>query len=331
MLKKTNRSFTHFPKALLAGLTLFVLSACSGDASQTNELAVQGLYSADISDDSTIAVIGSIQHGGSLWGISKNERRFNWNHAQGEFTSLISVDIDPSGNYAVTGSERTLALWNAQTGEPIEFWNSPGDIKSLKLNNNGNFALLGLDDNTARYFDIKNGGIKQTFRTNAIVRAVDLDETGKFAVTGDDNYKVILWDTETGEKKHEWKLSNRIASVSLSKDGQYVFGAAQLGNAMIWSTETGKQVSSIDTGALASRNATISKAKFSADNRFLLTGEINSKVKLYRLPKGDVVKTWQANTKDAIRPTGTAILALSFGLDGKYYAMGSNGLLNTLK
>jgi len=314
----------------VAFLTL-TLSACSGDAADTYELAVQGLYSADISDDGTTAVIGSIQHGGSFWGIQKNERRFNWNHKQGEFSSLISVDIDSSGDFAATGSARTLVLWNALVGEPIEFWDSPGDIKSLKLSRNGDFALLGLDDETARYFDIKNGGVKQTFRTNSIVRAVDIDDASELALTGDDNSKVILWDTNTGERKHEWTLSNRIASVALSSDGQYAFGAAQLGNAMIWSTETGDLVLKVDTGALVSRNITISKAKFSANNKYLLAGEINSKVKLLSLPDGNIVKSWQANKKESLRYTGSSILALSFGLDGKYYAMGSNGLLNILE
>lgn len=321
----------HKKNLLLTLSVALVLTGCSGDAKKTTEIATQGIFSADISDNSTTLTIGSIQHGGSLWGIQQNERRFNWNHVKGEFSALVSVDIDPSGNYAATANERTLALWNASTGEPIQFWDSPGNIKSLKLSNNGDFSLLGLGDRTARYFDVKNGGIKQTFRTNAIVRAVDLDETGKLAVTGDDNSRVILWDTETGEKKHEWTLSNRISTVALSKDGQYVFGSAQLGNAFIWSTNTGKAVLEVDTGALASRKVTISKVKFSEDNSRLLTGGINSKVTLYQLPTGKLLKSWKANAKDSVRPKGASILALSFGKDGKYYAIGSNGLLNTFE
>lgn len=329
MLKK-NRSRINRSTYLLV-FSAFLLSACSGDAVDTTELAVQGLYSAAISDDGTTTVVGSILHGGSFWGISKKERRFNWNHKQGEYSSLISVDIDPSGLYAITANERTLVLWNTSTGKPREFWNSPGDIKSIKLNSNGDYALLGLDDGTARYFDIKNGGIKQTLRTDAIVRSVDLDETGKLAITGDDNYNVILWDTDTGKQIKTWTLSNSISSVALSQDGKYAFGAAQLGNSFVWATETGKVVFELDTGSLGSRNATINKAKFSKDSSHLLTGEINSKVRLYRLTKGEQLKTWQANTKDSFRPTGTAIIALSFGLDGKYYAVGGNGLLNVFK
>ena len=315
---------------LVFSLSTLLVACSSGDAVSTSELASQGLYSADISDDATTSLVGSIQHGGSLWSVQNNERRFNWNHAKAEFTPLISVDIDPSGSYAITGGARTLVLWNTVTGQSEGFWNTPGDIKSLMANDNGDFALVGMDDQTARYFDVKNGGIKQTLRTGAIVRAVALDKTGDMAVTGDDNYNVTLWDIKTGEQRQKWQLSNRIASVALSLDGKYVFAAAQLGTAKIWSTSTGEVVSEISTGGLTSRNITYGKAKFSTDNRYLLVGGINSSVKLLSVLTGDTLKSWTLNKKDKLRPTGSSVLAVAFGPGDKYYAIGSNGLLNTL-
>ena len=309
----------------------FVVACSSGDAVSTSELASQGLYSADISDDAKSSIVGSIQHGGSLWSNQTNERRFNWNHAKAEFTPLISVDIDPSGQYAITGGARTLVLWNTLTGQSEGFWNTPGDIKSLAASNDGDFALVGLDDQTARYFDVKNGGIKQTLRTGAVVRTVSLDKSGTLAVTGDDNYNVTLWDIKSGEQLHKWQLSNRIANVTLSLDGKYVFAAAQLGTAKIWSANTGEVVSEISTGGLTSRNITYSKAKFSADNRQILVGGINSSVKLLNILTGDTLKSWTLNKKDKLRPTGSSVLAVAFGSNDKYYAIGSNGLLNILK
>ena len=309
-----------------------LLVACSsGDAISTSELASQGLYSADISDDAKSSVVGSIQHGGSFWSNQSNERRFNWNHAKSEFTPLISVDIDPSGQYAITGGARTLVLWNTLTGQSEGFWNTPGDIKSLIASNNGDYALVGLDDQTARYFDVKNGGIKQTFRTGAIVRSVGLDKNGTLAVTGDDNYNVILWDIKSGKQRQKWQLSNRIANVSLSLDGKYVFAAAQLGTAKIWSTSSGEVVSEISTGGLTSRNITYSKAKFSDDNRYLLVGGINSSVKLLNVLTGATLKSWTINKKEQLRPTGSSVLAVAFAKDDKFYAIGSNGLLNVLR
>ena len=315
---------------LVFSFSTLLIACSSGDAVSTSELASQGLYSADISDDAKTSLVGSIQHGGSLWSVQSNERRFNWNHAKDEFTPLISVDIDPSGSYAITGGARTLVLWNTVTGKSEGFWNTPGDIKSLMANENGDFALVGMDDQTARYFDVKNGGIKQTLRTGSIVRAVALDKAGEIAVTGDDNYNVILWDIKTGEQRQKWQLSNRIASVALSSDGKYVFAAAQLGTAKIWSTSSGEVVSEISTGGLTSRNITYGKAKFSTDNRQLLVGGINSSVKLLSVLTGDTLKSWTLNKKDKLRPTGSSVLAVAFGSGDKYYAIGSNGLLNML-
>jgi len=316
---------------VLMSILPFVVACSSGDAVSTSELASQGLYAADISDDARSSLVGSIQHGGSFWSNQNNERRFNWNHAKAEFTPLISVDIDPSGQYAITGGARTLVLWNTLTGQSEGFWNTPGDIKSLVASDEGDFALVGLDDQTARYFDVKNGGIKQTFRTGAVVRTVSLDRSGTLAVTGDDNYKVTLWDIKSGKQLQQWQLSNRIAAVSISLDGKYVFGAAQLGTAKIWSATSGDVVTEISTGGLTSRNITYGKAKFSSDNRYLLVGGINSSVKLLSVLTGDTLKSWTLNKKDKLRPTGSSVLAVAFSEGDTFYAIGSNGLLNILK
>lgn len=318
--------------AILLALLGGILSACSaGDPSRVSEYAVQGLYSAALSKDGSAALVSSIQHGGSYWQTSNDQRQFSWNHAQGEFTPLISVDIDPSGHYAVTGGARTMVLWNTQSGRSEGFWNTPGGIQSIKLSNNGDFAIVGMDDQTARYFDVKNGGILQTFRTGASVRSVDVDSAGRVAVTGDDLSKVTLWSIGTGKVLFTWELNNRIATVTLSDNGDYVFGAAQLGEAKIWSTRTGEEVMTLPTGSLPSRNITINKARFSPDNLYLLTGEANRRVRLFGLTSGQILKEWSLHLRDPWRPVGASVLALAFGRADTYYAIGSNGYLNVLE
>lgn len=317
-------------RSLIAFSSLALLS-CSAEAPvRTAKYAVQGFYSAVLSDDGTASLVGSIQHGGSYWINSVNERRYSWNHAQGEYTSLFGVDIDPSGQFAATGGARTLVLWNISTGKSDGFWTTPGDVQSLKLTQNGDYALVGLNDQTARFFDIKRGGIKQTLRTGATVRAVDVTPDGTLGITGDDLSNVTLWDMQTGEKKFQWPLNNIIGSVALSADGKYAFGAAQLGNAKIWSTRTGTEVTTIDTGSLQYRNISISQAVFSKDDRSILIGEVNSRVSLIQVSTGLVQKEWDLFTPKS-RPSGATVLALAFGTGNRYYAIGSNGYLNVLE
>lgn len=319
-------------RAALASATIALLNACSAeDPVMTSAMAVQGLYSAALSDNGTASLVGSIQHGGSYWQNNPSERVYNWNHRAGEATPLISVDIDPSGDFAATGGARTMVLWSTVTGQSLGFWNTPGDVKALKLTRNGDFALVGMDDQTARYFDIKNGGIRHTLRTGAIVRSVDVTPDGRYGLTGDDLYQVILWDLSTGEAKHRWQLDNNISTVKLSNDGAYVFAAAQLGDAKVWSSLSGAEISQISTGALQSRNVTISQAVFSNNNRNLLLGQQNRRVNLVNVMTGDVVSSWDMHLKDALRPTGAAVVALAFGAGSTYYAIGSNGYLNVFQ
>ncbi|MCB5161242.1 WD40 repeat domain-containing protein [Marinomonas algarum] len=316
--------------SLVSGCAL-ALFACSAEKPvRTAQYAVQGVFSAVLSDDGSESLVGSVQHGGSFWANATNERRYNWNHVTGEYTALAGVDIDPSGEYAATGGARTLALWNTSNGQSEEFWTTPGDIQSLKLTQNGDQALIGLNDQTARFFDIKQGGILQTLRTGATVRAVDVTPDGSIGITGDDTSTVTLWDLQTGEKKYQWSLNNQIASVALSSDGRYAFGAAQLGNAKIWSTSTGREVTSIDTGALKYRQVTISQAVFSSNSRNLLIGEVSSQVSLVQVATGEVQNTWRLYTPKG-RPSGASVLALAFAPGNRYYAIGSNGYMNVLQ
>lgn len=326
------RTAKRFNSRLLLCGALIGLAGCSAEEPVSiHSMAVQGLYSAALSDNGAGALIGSIQHGGSYWKNNPSQRLYNWNHNTGEYTPLVSVDIDPSGDYAATGGERSMVLWSTITGQSVGFWNTPGDIKSVKLTRNGNFALVGMDDETARYFDVKNGGVKHILRMGSVVRSVDVTPDGHYALTGDDRYQVVLWNLQTGERQHTWQLDNNIATVKLSGDGRYAFAAAQLGDAKVWSTLTGTEVSQIDTGALESRNVTISQAQFSQDGRQLLLGQQNRRVNLIDTLSGDVQRSWDMHLKDTLRPTGAAVLALAFGAGNTYYAIGSNGFLNVFQ
>jgi WD40 repeat protein len=321
-------------KVLKLGLLIcstVVLLSCSADAPvRTAKYAVQGLNSAALSNNGSTALVGSIQHGGSYWKNGVNERSFNWNHAIRGYTSLTSVDIDPSSAYAVTGSERTLVLWNTLTGEPDGYWTTPADIQSLRLTQNGDYALIGLDDQTARFFDVKNGGIKLTLRTDSKVGVVDVLPDATLGLTGDNTNNVILWDLKTGKQKFRWTLSNQISSVALSEDGKYAFGAAAHGTAKIWSTRTGEELTLIDTGSLKYRQVTISQAVFSKDNRSILVGAANSRVSLVQMSTGIIQKEWDLYV-ERNRPSGASVMALAFGAAERYYAIGSNGYLNVLE
>ncbi|MDO6565006.1 hypothetical protein Q4488_16620 [Amphritea sp. 1_MG-2023] len=310
-----------------------LLTGCSNsdEPAKYVEYSLKGTYSATLSPQSTYAAIGSFNHGGSLWNVTQHERLYNWNHKAGDY-SLISVSaFSPDELYAATAEQQELVLWNLSNGQPEGFWSSPAEILAMDLSANGNYALLGLANHTAVYFDIKHGGVMQTFRHDARVKSVDLSDDALIALTGDDAYNAQLWDMQTNQVIHSLKFGNIVDTVALSPNQQLAFSSGTLDKAVIWSTLDGTVRHTLsDNQDLFGRRLSFISARFSPDNRQLLTGTASGSVQLWDTQSGEMLRSWTIQKRDIYGPTSAGVYAVGFG-DSIYYAIGSNGIINELR
>ena len=314
-------------------LTATLITGCSsGDSPEKYvEYALQGAYSASLSPASKMALIGSFNHGGSLWNIQQSERLYDWNHRAGDYTIIAATAFSPDELYATTANQQDLVLWNLSNGQPEGFWSSPAEILDMDLAPNGDYALLGLADHTAVYFDVKNGGVTQTLRHNARVKSVDLSEDGMLALTGSDAYNATLWDMQGNKILHQIQLGNIVDTVALSPNKQLAFSSGSLDKAVIWSTQDGSVLHTLsDNRDLFGKRLSFLSARFSPDNSQLLTGTASGKVQLWDTSTGDMLRSWSVHKRDPYGPTSTGVYAVSFG-QGNYYAIGSNGIINELR
>src|SRR5690606_33032158 len=150
-------------------------------------------------NEGDLAVIGSVLHGGSLWRLSDGERLFNWNHAEGELSTLLAADFSGDGQWAATSDLATLVLWNTSTGRAERFWTAPGQITSVNLNHTATLALLGLANDQAVVFHVQRGGILHSLPHGDAVNSVALSRDGRLALTGSSDSSAKLWDLTTGE------------------------------------------------------------------------------------------------------------------------------------
>lgn len=311
-----------------------VISGCDNTTppSASWEVAIQGLYSAAISRDSQYTAIGSIQHGGSLWDLEQRERLYDWNHTKGEYTGLVAVAFSPEGAYAATASHRTITLWETSTGKPVWYWSAPGDVLSMALTPQADFALLGLADHTAVLFDIKNGGLKRVFNHNGKVRNVSMSADARLILTGSDDRTAKLWDLQSGALLHSWPHGNQMITTALSDSGKYAFTAAQADKASIWDTETGQPIKEmpVKKGSYIA-GAAYTAARFSPSETQLLTGTNSQLVQLWDIQSGLEEKRWKITKRHRWKPSSATVLAVGFDQNGRYYAIGSNGLSHELK
>lgn len=317
----------------VAILTLALAACGQGDSpTDTFEYAVQGAYTAAISPQSRHSLIGSIQHGASLWDISEHERLYNWNHQADSYSSLVAAGFSANGAYALTAEQRSLVRWQVDNGRPAGFWTAPDHLQAVTLSASGRFALLGLANHTAVYVDIENGTLERTLPHQDSVEAVALSDDGRLALTGGDDNQARLWNLDQGEELARISHGNSVNTVAISPSGAWAFSAGQLDKAVIWRTDGGTVAHTLSgPRTFASQRLTYTAAVFSSNSDRLLTGTSAGLIQLWDVKTGSELRRWQAHKRDPFRPTGVTILALGFGSEGRYYALASNGFINELR
>ena len=330
----------HISRLSLKLLSLpLLLIACSGGTAPESsfEYAVQGLYSAELSDNGSLAFVGSINHGGSLWRASDNARRFNWNHRQGQFTEITNAAFSPDLNYAITAAPQTMVLWNIKNGASMAYWTAPSEILDIRLLPDAQLALLGLADHTAALFDVRNGGVKQVFYHQARVTSVDFNSRQHLVLSGSDDYSAKLWHLQTGDVLYEWPHKAEVQLVKLSPNGKLAFTMSKYDKAALWDTTTGESKGEIPLATSAlSRGLSFTAVAFSNNGDYLLTGTSHRTVQLWDTNTLTEVKQWIMPKRDAVAPTSASVLALAFNgggsaSDAGYRAITSDGFIHQLK
>jgi WD40 repeat protein len=302
---------------------------CDGRTAPSDawDVAAQGIYTAALSDDSTLSVVGSLNHGGSLWRTTDRERLFDWNHRAGEYSDLVATAFSPDGHRAVTTDPRTLVLWDTDSGAALGFWTTPSAVLAVALAADGRTVLMGLKDHSAILFDAISGAYLHTFLHDGEVVSVDLSRDGRLAITGSDDGTAVLWDVANGTARHRLTLDNPARVVALSAGGRFAFTAAQNRAVTVWDATAGTPLFDLEA-----RNTGILSARFSPDESELLLGYVNRTVALWDLGSRSRRASWRTQGRNPWRENGAAVLAVGFGAQsGTYFAVAGDGRLLTLR
>lgn len=308
-------------------LLCLLLAGCGGPPpSAAYDLAAQGLHTAALSGESELALVGSLNHGGSLWRTREYARLFNWNHRQGEFSQLVAGAFSPDGTRAVTTDPRTMVVWDTASGAALAYWTTPAATLDVAIANDGR-VLMGLADHSAVLFDAGSGRHAHTFVHQGVTGSVDLSRDGRWALTGSDDTTAVLWDTASGEVVHRFAHDNPVRVVALSAKATYAFTASQGQAVTVWNGASG-----VAAFQLAARNRGVTSARFSDDERHLLVGYVNRVVELWDVSRGQRLQSWNPGGRSAWLPTGSAVLAVGFSVSpGRFYALGGDGRLLELE
>ncbi len=146
-----------------------------------------------------------------------------------EHIGLISqVIYSPDGNFIISASwDKTLCLWNANTGEKIHSFNGhTDDVNAVACSPDGNFIVSASSDKTLRLWEIKTGNTIQILRGHVTsVDAVAFSPNGEFITSGSFDGMICIWHSRTGELIHSFKENSvkaKINSITYSIDGKMI-------------------------------------------------------------------------------------------------------------
>ena len=303
-----------------------VLLGCRGPT-QSWEMTVQGAYTGAISRSGAVGFVGSIHHGGSFWKIPTHEKLYQWDHGKESKRGIYESAITSDGRFVVTAEGFNLVLWNTRTGQSLGFWQAPAKILSIALSVDGQFALLGLDNYTAVYFNVVQGGITHTFKHDGLVHAVALDEKKRYGLTAGDDQVAKLWALESGELVQSFEHTNQVKVVALSPSGRYALTSAHSDKTAIWNTENGRVKTKLDV-----TNARYTTASFSRSEKYVVTGNVLSEVQLWKITKSKALRRWKASRRSWSSSPNFEILAVGLSTKRKtLHAIAANGMAYQFK
>lgn len=309
---------------LLALVGVPVLS----DEAPALEVSARGTRAAAFSADGRLAAVSSLVHGGSLWDLGSQERRFDWNHRAGAQSAIAALAFSPDGAFAISAEHDTLVLWSTAKGDALTFFRAPASVLSLALGPEGKTALLGLADGNAVLFDPREGGIERTFPHEGRVLSVAMDRRGALALCGSADRSLRLWDVASGRQLHRWDHAGAVRLVALSADGTRAFGAARGEGATLRDTATGLSLGQLPGPGLATlKRPPPTAASFSPDASQLLIGNADGSLGLWQVQGFEEKKRWALPRRSALRPAGNGVLAVGYAGDDVLGAS-SDGLIH---
>lgn len=311
--------------ALLLSMLVLCITGCGNDTLRSVPLAAQGIYTGVLSDDGRFAVVGSLNHGASLWRCREHERVYSWNHGDGEFTALTAAAIAADSSHAVTADPRTLVVWDIATGAADAFWATPSSVLDLAIDNSGRRVLMGLEDHSAVLFDADNGSHLLTLLHEGPVTRVAMSTDNQIGMTASEDGSARIWDLNDGALKLRVDASGPIRTAALSSDGRWLLVAARNAELDLYDVANTRR-----QARLRKANPGVISARFSPTGDVLALGLVNREALLFDTNTGRELQSLKLPTKPSLGGGGRAIHDLAFGDGGTLYAMSGDGVLSTL-
>ncbi|CAG7846687.1 COMPASS-like H3K4 histone methylase component WDR5B {ECO:0000303/PubMed:19567704} Short=AtWDR5B {ECO:0000303/PubMed:19567704} [Serendipita indica DSM 11827] len=230
-----------------------------------------------------------------------------------------AVGFSPDGSQIVSGSDNTIRLWDAATGQAVgeplrghENW-----VNAVGFSPDGSQIVSGSYDNTIRLWDAATGqAVGEPLRGHeGGVNAVGFSPDGSQIVSGSSDKTIRLWDAATGQAVGEPLRGHEgwVLAVGFSPDGSQIVSGSDDKTIRLWDAATGQAVGE----PLRGHEGRVNAVGFSPDGSQIVSGSSDNTIRLWDAATGQAVG-------EPLRGHEGGVKAVGFSPDGSQIVSGSS-------
>ncbi len=303
----------------------------SGKLLKTLEGHTGSVRSVIISKDTKYIVSGSYDKSIKIW-LRESGKLFKT--LKGYSNNVLSLAISQDAKYIVSCSnDKSVKIWKRESGKLIKVLEGHIDrVRSVAISQDAKYIVSGSYDKTVKIWDRVTGKILKTLKGHtSTVFSVSISQDAKYIVSGSYDKTVKIWERKSGKLLKTLKADTNL--ILISEDSQYILSSSLVRHAVsIWERESGKYLitlySRIDSDV-------INSIAISNDNKYIVTGLSDGRIKIWGRESGKLLKTLEGHTKyvTSVTISQDAKTIVSIAGDGsiKTWEIKSGKLLKTLE
>jgi serine/threonine protein kinase len=234
---------------------------------------------------------------------------------RGHADAVTSVVWSPdSKNIASGGSDRTIQIWNAASGERTFIYQGHfGIVTGLAWSRDGKRIASGSSDHTVQVWNVVTGNTVTTYRSHTNnVHAVAWSPDQQNIASASADMTVQVWDASRGSYIIIYRgHSSSVRTLAWSPDGKYIASSGNDNEVWIWAATSARKV-------LTYRGHfnLVNTLAWSPDSKLIASGSDDQTAQVWNATTGSKVLTYHEHSG--------RVKALAWSPNGKYIASGSS-------